>query len=238
MPIKSSTHIIKGMMQDSSPSKASPEYAVDAQNIRITARENTSLLSVVNEKGNSKVPLKNKDGSEASTTGTYIGSAVLNQYFVLFTHVSDTVDNIYRLEKMKDSSNKEYFELVLLFTGNLNLSSSSPIETQSIFENADIQKVYWTDGINQPRMINIVASDSVRALWTDTSFDFTRKLKLQESVSISRNLVANGVFAPGVIQYAFTYYNKYAQESNIFYTSPQFYVSYNNRGAAADSSKY
>jgi hypothetical protein len=30
MPIKSSTHIIKGMMQDSSPSKASPEYAVDA----------------------------------------------------------------------------------------------------------------------------------------------------------------------------------------------------------------
>ena len=236
MPIKSSTHIIKGMMQDSSPSKASPEYAVDAQNIRITARENTSLLSVVNEKGNSKVPLKNKDGSEASTTGTYIGSAVLNQYFVLFTHVSDTVDNIYRLEKMKDSSNKEYFELVLLFTGNLNLSSSSPIETQSIFENADIQKVYWTDGINQPRMINIVASDSVRALWTDTSFDFTRKLKLQESVSISRNLVANGVFAPGVIQYAFTYYNKYAQESNIFYTSPQFYVSYNNRGAAADSS--
>lgn len=236
MPIKSSTHIIKGMMQDSSPSKASPEYAVDAQNIRITARENTSLLSVVNEKGNSKVPLKNKDGSEASTTGTYIGSAVLNQYFVLFTHVSDTVDNIYRLEKMKDSSNKEYFELVLLFTGNLNLSSSSPIETQSIFENADIQKVYWTDGINQPRMINIVASDSVRALWTNTSFDFTRKLKLQESVSISRNLVANGVFAPGVIQYAFTYYNKYAQESNIFYTSPQFYVSYNNRGAAADSS--
>lgn len=236
MPIKSSTHIIKGMMQDSSPSKASPEYAVDAQNIRITARENTSLLSVVNEKGNSKVPLKNKDGSEASTTGTYIGSAVLNQYFVLFTHVSDTVDNIYRLEKMKDSSNKEYFEVVLLFTGNLNLSSSSPIETQSIFENADIQKVYWTDGINQPRMINIVASDSVRALWTDTSFDFTRKLKLQESVSISRNLVANGVLAPGVIQYAFTYYNKYAQESNIFYTSPQFYVSYNNRGAAADSS--
>ena len=236
MPIKSSTHIIKGMMQDSSPSKASPEYAVDAQNIRITARENTSLLSVVNEKGNSKVPLKNKDGSEASTTGTYIGSAVLNQYFVLFTHVSDTVDNIYRLEKMKDSSNKEYFELVLLFTGNLNLSPSSPIETQSIFENADIQKVYWTDGINQPRMINIVASDSVRALWTDTSFDFTRKLKLQESISISRNLVANGVFAPGVIQYAFTYYNKYAQESNIFYTSPQFYISYNNRGAAADSS--
>jgi len=30
MAIKTSTHIIKGMMQDSSPSKASPEYAIDA----------------------------------------------------------------------------------------------------------------------------------------------------------------------------------------------------------------
>lgn len=236
MPIKNSTHIIKGIMQDSSPSKASPEYAVDAQNIRITARENTSLLSVVNEKGNSRVPLKYANGSTATTVGDYIGSIVLNEYFIVFTHVNSTTDNIYRLEKKKDNMDKEYFELLVLFSGNLNLNSSSPIETTAIFENADIQKVYWTDGINQPRMINIVASDAVRALWSNTSFDFTRKLKLQESVAISRNLIANGVFAPGVIQYVFTYYNKYAQESNIFYTSPQYYISYNNRGAAADSS--
>ena len=39
---------------------------------------------------------------------------------------------------------------------------------------------------------------------------------------------------PGVIQYAFTYFNKYAQESNIFYTSPLYYVSYNNRGASPE----
>ena len=242
MAIKTSTHIIKGMMQDSSPSKASPEYAIDAQNIRITARENTSLLTVVNEKGNSRVPLKYANGSTTTTEGDYIGSIVLNEYFIVFTHVNSTTDNIYRLEKKKDNmgigedKDKEYFELLLLFSGNLNLNPSSPIETTAIFENADIQKVYWTDGINQPRMINIVASDAVRALWSNTSFDFTRKLKLQESVAISRNLIANGVFAPGVIQYVFTYYNKYAQESNIFYTSPQYYISYNNRGAAADSS--
>jgi len=92
--------------------------------------------------------------------------------------VSSTVDNIYRLEKKRDSNDEEYFELLLLFSGNLNLNSSSPIEATSIFENADIQKVYWTDGVNQPRMINIVASDAVRALWSNTSFDFTRKLKL------------------------------------------------------------
>ena len=144
MAIKTSTHIIKGMMQDSSPSKASPEYAIDAQNIRITARENTSLLTVVNEKGNSRVPLKYANGSTATTEGDYIGSIVLNEYFIVFTHVNSTTDNIYRLEKKKDNmdigkdKDKEYFELLLLFSGNLNLNPSSPIETTAIFENADI----------------------------------------------------------------------------------------------------
>ncbi len=37
-----------------------------------------------------------------------------------------------------------------------------------------------------------------------------------------------------VIQYAFTYFNKYGQESNIFYTSPLYYISYNNRGASPE----
>ena len=234
MPIKSSAHIIKGMTQDPSPSKANPQYAVDAQNIRITARENTSLLSIVNEKGNSKVPLKNKEGSEVSITGTYIGSAVLNQYFVLFIHVSGTVDSIYRLEKMKDSNNKEYFELVLLFTGNLNLSSSSPIETLAIYENESIQKVYWTDGVNQPRVINIVASESIRNAWKTDSFDFIRTLSLKEEVTITKNTVAGGSFAPGVIQYVFSYFNTYGQQSNIFYTSPLYYTSYNTRGASPE----
>ena len=110
MPIKSSAHIIKGMMQDSSPSKASPKYAVDAQNIRITARENTSLLTVVNEKGNSKVPLKDSVGNTITVLGTYLGSAVLNEYFTVFTTYTTTVDNVttkhdnkYKLEKKIDN---------------------------------------------------------------------------------------------------------------------------------------
>jgi len=70
--------------------------------------------------------------------------------------------------------------------------------------------------------------------WNSDSFNFTRTLKLNEEVTINRNIVANGSFAPGVIQYAFTYFDKYGQESNIFYTSPLYYVSYNNRGASPE----
>ena len=59
-------------------------------------------------------------------------------------------------------------------------------------------------------------------------------LKLQEEVKIERNQIANGVFAPGVIQYIFTYYNKYGQESNPFYTSPLYYTSFNDRGGSPE----
>lgn len=235
MGAKYSSHLIKGMQQDPSPSIATSEYAIDARNIRITARENTSLFSVVNEKGNYDIPLKTTNGTDATLIGNYVGHAVLNDYLVVFMHSLD-YDYIYRLEKRLDYKSVEYLEVVILYKGNLGLNTSYPLETLPIFENEDIQKVYWTDGLNQPRVINIVATQDVRAKYTSTSFDFVRKLNLQEKVTINRNLVTNGIFSPGVLQYVFTYYNKYAQESNIFYTSPQYYTSFNNRGASPEDS--
>lgn len=102
------------------------------------------------------------------------------------------------------------------------------------YENEYIKKVYWTDGLNQPRVINIAATPDVISKWNNDSFNFVRTLNLNEKVTIERNIVASGSFAPGVIQYAFTYFNKYGQESNIFYTSPLYYISYNNRGASPE----
>lgn len=121
-----------------------------------------------------------------------------------------------------------------LFRGNLGFNYKHPIETISFYENADIRKVYWTDGLNQPRVINIAAASDIVSKWNTDSFNFVRTLSLNEEITIERNIVANGSFAPGVIQYAFTYFNKYGQESNIFYTSPLYYISYNNRGASPE----
>lgn len=121
-----------------------------------------------------------------------------------------------------------------LFRGDLGFNYKHPIETISFYENADIRKVYWTDGLNQPRVINIAAASDVVSKWNTDSFNFVRTLSLNEEITIERNIVANGSFAPGVIQYAFTYFNKYGQESNIFYTSPLYYISYNNRGASPE----
>lgn len=227
MALKKEQHFFKGMQRDLSVSKFNPEYAFDAQNIRITAREHDTLLSVSNEKGNKEIPLQSPSGDPVAIDGVLLGQNVLNNYVTLFT--KGTNDNIYRLE-----NKGTYFETLLLFSGNLNFSTDYPIENISVYENDNIQKVYWIDGLNQSRVINIVATDDVKAKWNDNSFNFVQDLGLKEIVTVTRNDLASGLFSSGVIQYAFTYYNKYGQESNIFYTSPLEYISFASRGASPE----
>lgn len=55
MAMKQEQHVIKGMQRDLTVSKFSPEYAYENMNIRITAREHSTLLSVTNEKGTKEI---------------------------------------------------------------------------------------------------------------------------------------------------------------------------------------
>lgn len=111
---------------------------------------------------------------------------------------------------------------------DLKFDLDHPIDAIGSFESGTVQKVYWVDGKNQPRIINIAKAPSTK--FDSTSFNFIPTLKLQENVYVEKLLGASGMFAPGVIQYAFTYYRKYGQESNIFYVSPLLYISYKDRG--------
>ena len=221
---KSITFKTKGMQRDLAVSAFNSEFSYENMNIRIITDKENSLLSLSNEIGP-------KEDDYIIIRGTTIGKAVIDNTLVLFTTGEDKggaqVDRIYKIKIDSTSDN----EASTIYEGNLNFSVVHPIETLVFYENSNIQKVYWTDGLNPPRVINVVADDTTRQSWTNTSFDFVRKLKLSESITIERNNASNGSFAPGVIQYAFTYYSKYGQESNIFYTSPLYYTSYSNRGA-------
>ena len=240
MPMKSSQHFFKGMQRDLSVSKFNPEYAFDAQNIRVTARDNNTLFTVTNERGNKEIPIV-ESNVVINIDGTLLGYNVLNDYITLFTK-GTTKNNIYRLE-----NKTTHFEVVILYTefhtagdppvattDNLNFNTDYPIESIGIYENDDIQKVYWVDGLNQTRVINIVATGDVRSTWDNNSFNFVQDLSLNETITITRNDLASGLFSSGVIQYAFTYYNKYGQESNIFYTSPLEYISFINNAATPE----
>lgn len=228
----------KGMNQDLSVSAFNPEFSFENMNLRLSTNENNTTLSWVNEKGTAIVLSNNEDHDPILLVGTPIGTAVINHTLVIFTTLNrgeersqeEKFDYIYKLEF---DSTKEYMALTELYSGNLNFSMRHPLETISSYEADYIQKVYWTDGRNQPRLINIAASESSRERWGDTSFDFVPVLTKQEKVTISK-IEGGGLFAPGVIQYCLTYYNKYLQQSNLFYVSPLYYITHHDRGASPE----
>lgn len=218
----------KGMNTNMSFKFQSNEYATYMKNIRLT-EDNNGVLSLQFEKGNTKL---------LDISGTPIGVCILNKYLIIFTHstrlkgteISSTTDNIYRIEIKEDTLNKE-----LLFSGNLNFDTNHPIETLGVYENENIQKVYFIDGKNQARVINIVYTyrdrideyerKNISINLIDKSLDFIAELQLQEHIVISK-ILGNGSFPQGTIQYVFSYYNKNGRQSNLFYQSPLQYLSY------------
>lgn len=226
MPMKQETHIIRGMQRDLTVSKFSPEFAYENMNIRITARENNTLMAVTNEKGNAALTLYNESDqtTEVSLDGLPLGYCVLKDYITLFTK-GDT-DNIYRIQRQGDK-----YLVKTLFSGDLNFDIEYPIQTLGSFENENIQKVYWVDGINQARAINIAA---LTAYTDSTQFNFARDITANETITVTKNPDGSGVFHSGVIQYAISYYVKNAQESAIIYTSPLMYITPKGRGGSPE----
>ena len=237
------THSFQGMVKDTKESLLEPKYYIDAHNIRVTTREdNPQQYIITNEKGTTEYPI--------SINGTILGYCVVSHYLTIFsttrTNKTETnTDYIYRinLNTLSTAPSIHKNNPVILFNGDLNFSKDHPIETLGSYEDKLICKVYWTDNHNQPRLINILKpelkgynldtflpSSTPPSFYTADSFNFVRELQLREVVSINRIEGGSGMFSPGTIQYAFTYYNKYEQETNIFYITPLYYTSFPDRG--------
>lgn len=216
---------IKGIKRDISQGISTSEYAFDAYNIRISARDNNTLMSVTNERGTEKA---------LDLSGYLLGYIALNNKMVFFitTTNKSKPDYIYLVDLYDIAS------YTILYNGNLNFRVTNPIESISIFENEKIQRIYWVDGINQPRIINIATSEADRNNWKDHSFDFVKLVdantKTLPVVNISKITTGNGTFPAGVIQYAFTFFDKYGSESNIFYQSELYYATTNGRGVSPE----
>ena len=211
-------HIFQGLRRDNHQIRQETKFLWDAHNIRLTNRDDSTLLSITNERGTSAPMLTFKN--------YYVGHCVLGKYLIVFTATEDDgYSCIYRVEKVNNN-----YTSTILYEGFLGLSPHNPIEAIGVYENELVQKVYWIDGVNQPRVINIVKENPN---YSSTFFDFVQTLKLKEEVSVSQ-LYGEGMFSPGTIQYALTYYNKYGQESNIFYTTPLNYISLSDRGGSPE----
>lgn len=260
---KTDEHIFKGMSRDSSISKQGAEFLWDAHNIRLTARNGETQLSITNEVGTTQVVTGNSDNDYLTIRGNYVGHCVLNDKLVVFTAKEDYIDegegaytpgnigdgsqevneikNNNEWKKVSQASDRIYlitydsysnnWEVRLLYAGNLNFNVNYPLETLGIYEADNIQKVYWTDGVNQPRIINI---NKDRSKYNDLSFDFVQELELNETISVYKEASSSGQFPSGVVQYVFTYYNKNGQESNIFRATPLYYTCFNTRAGSPE----
>ena len=251
----------KGMNQDLSVSAFNPEFSFENRNLRLSTNEGNTLMSWVNEKGTLEVktisinvaPWKDEPDPtkdfEQTIKGIPLGTAVINHQLVVFTKEKteissknedeeptyETKDRIYVLTYSKEGN---AVEGSCLFCGNLNFDVKHPIECLVSYEAEEIQKVYWVDGLNQPRIINIKASNDKVEMWNTYDglanfFDFNPAIVVKGNISIDRDNTA-GTFAPGVIQYAFCYLNMYSQQSNIVDISPLYYISPSDSGASPE----
>ena len=220
--------IPKSMQQDLAVSQFPADAAYTIRNMRVVTTGDDTSLCLVNEKSNSEV---------LTIQGTVIGTQVINNYAILFVTglEGDKPDAIYKIASVDGKLQKESE----LYRGSLGFDTSNPIESIGIYENKEIQKVYWVDGKNQPRLINICNSYNEG---NDTQFDFIPKIigdsntsPIQLEVSIASGV--NAVFDGGVVQYAIAYFNKHGQETPTIYQSALYYTSDNGRGLNPDGSQ-
>lgn len=252
MAKKQTIYNTKGMNRDMSVFSFNSEFCYENRNLRLSTNEGNTMMSWVNERGPAEIAVKillNPWDDSANykyddkINGIPIGTAVVNHQLVLFTTETSGAllksDYIYCLHY----SNKEQTKMEgkILYNGNLNFNVNYPLETLVYIESSNIEKVYWTDGLNQPRLINIKANNAKLKKWNsttngniDTFFDFVPSINSNETFEVTKNLSGGGLFAPGVIQYCFTYLNKYGQQSNIVAVSPLYYLAHDNRGASAE----
>ena len=216
MPHKEIKYKPIGMSRDLSISAANPKYAYTINNMRIINNDETGDLSLINEKGTMM---------EEQEDGTILGVVEAVDTVVFF------IKNVYTGKdsiKIYDGNG-----VSTLYEGNLNFDIEHPIEGIFNFETDNTQKVYWIDGINPLRTINIVEEQNIKDDWIDNSFDVDQEVQTLEKthVTIQKIEAGNGSFPGGTVQYFITYLNSNGIESPIAYISPKYYTSKNGGDA-------
>lgn len=220
------------------PSKDSGGALTDifsALNIRLSNNVSEDEFVANNEKGTT---------AEISTVkGFILGYCSILKYLVVFSHeVEEDVekpDHIYLItldEITEDNPDRESKMLGIkeLHNGKLNFSTDHLIETVASVERRDIIKVYWVDGLNPFRLINILEKTAYNDLSFDSVPDFNG-LFPEISVRVDSG---SGQFTPCKVQYLITYYNLHMQETNPVAISSPVLVRSSGVAQKADESAY
>lgn len=162
MELKKSPLENTGMSQDKSISKESNKFAYKNKNIRITASEDGTLLSITNYKGGKSLNFQVREKISNGTTwfesptpgflwGTLLTYCITPEYLVVFAKLpadnkfaANTLDVIYRIS-LQDLTKYGTHQARVLYRGNLNFHVDRTYDTLYYEENANIKKVYWCE---------------------------------------------------------------------------------------------
>jgi len=245
MANKLAQYSVSGANQDITKSKHSKEFYFDGQHIRIIATDGQSTGSVTNEKGTVlKVSFPNISIDTVSSTISYgssllefdnneltnevnsdlvsstisdytiIGNSVTRDSLILFT-TTPAGDVIWKVNNILEDGGD--YELELLYIRNLGFSVDFPIQTIFNFENENIQKVYWVDGNQQLRFINITFSN---IKGNGNLIDVNKSnLNFVGNVEFSQpeitDYIGGGTHTAGMIQYSYNMYNLNGSQTKI-----------------------
>jgi hypothetical protein len=144
----------------------------------------------------------------AKTSGTQvmIGKVYTRNNVVIFTTDSNGFDCVWEIENISTSAP---IVVVLKYMRNLGFSTASPIQAVYNYENSAIEKIYWVDGKNQLRFLNIkqsIANKDVEELidLSASIIDTVGKFKTSQPTLV--NVLPGGNHTAGMIQYAYNLY--------------------------------
>jgi hypothetical protein len=188
-----------GMRPDLAKSIPQTTNVISATNVRL----------VINE-GQSKGVLSNVQGTKLSFDLNGIDPAVPNPIIISWATIRDDVylfttinDGNGQIWQVKYDFNTLVASVVLKYKAALNFTTANPIRAIGRYETANIQKLYWVEGVNGNngyRYINIAAPKAKLDALNPNSTDVFQSVNFK--TPIVKDL-GTGTLPSGMMQYAY-----------------------------------
>jgi len=240
MNTKTTKYSPKGINRDVNAEKHPFQYLYSASNIRFMTTSEQITGGMAFEKGNelvldipdvtisrdnNTITLSNGDvysytnGTEidsdtsiplTSTTQQIIGYTVTRDSVVLFTTDDAGMDIVWTV------SNTDY-SITLKYLRNLGFSTSSPIQAIFNYENENIQKIYWVNGEQQIRFLNLeyesIDGNEPLLDMPATSANFVGVIDFSQPTIT--DVVGGGTHTAGMIQYTYNLFRLNSSQTKI-----------------------
>lgn len=239
MQTKTTKYVFKGINQDVNDSRHPNDLLFSAENIRFLTTEDRITGGIAFEKGNALVSglptitidrgantisydskvINYSNGNEIDTDTSIptsssgqkiIGHTVTRNSVILFSTDDLGMDCIWELTN-------DTYELELVYLRNLAFSINNPIQAIFNFENENIQKVYWVDGVNQIRSINLefesIEGNGKLIDLPATSINFVGEVTFTQPVVNVIN--RGGSHTAGMIQYVYNLFNLNSSQTKL-----------------------